>query len=389
MHSNPPNTIKETLNAQYEQNDEGEIQLNNYVLEEELGKGSFGTVFRGRDTNDGRPVAIKVFSKTRLRKQHLQANGFGRMIGRGGMRGRGGLRGGMMRGPSNPIDFVRGEIAILKKLNHRNIVKLFEVLDDPNGDGLYMVYECCEKGTVMNISLNKKAETFDEEMCRYYFREMFLGIEYLHENDIAHRDIKPDNLLLSADGTLKIVDFGVSEMFSSGDDMSKKSSGSPAFFAPELCEVQHGELSAKACDIWAMGVTLYCFAFGRLPFEGISIIELYDLIQHKPIEIPSGMSDSFNDILLKMLERNPEKRITIAGIREHPWLTRNGIDPLPLKEENCTNVIELITEDDLQGAVRNINNLFTVIKAVSKLKQLRKLSKPEPYNPNAGAEKKN
>lgn len=369
------NDIKETLNAQYEQTDDGEVQLNNYLLEEELGKGSFGTVFRGKDTIDGRPVAIKVFSKTRLRKHHLQTRGFGRMIGRGGMRQN-------LRGPTNPIDFVRGEIAILKKLNHRNIVKLFEVLDDPNGDGLYMVYELCEKGTIMNISLTKKAKTFDEEMCRYYFREMFLGIEYLHANDIAHRDIKPDNLLLAPDGTLKIVDFGVSEMFSSGDDMSKKSSGSPAFFAPELCIAQHGELSAKACDIWAMGVTLYCFAFGCLPFEGQSIIDLYELIKSQPIIIPKGMSDSFNDILLKMLERNPEKRITISKIRDHPWITKNNIDPLPTVEENCTNVVGQITEDDLQYAIKNINNLFTVIKAVSKLKQLRK-GKPEQLSPKS------
>lgn len=104
----------------------------------------------------------------------------------------------------------------------------------------------------------------------------------MHANDIVHRDIKPDNLLISKDDVLKIVDFGVSEMFVKGNDRLKKSAGSPAFMAPELCVTRHGEVSGKAADIWSMGVTLYCLIYGKTPFMSSNIIELYEQIKEAP-----------------------------------------------------------------------------------------------------------
>ncbi len=104
----------------------------------------------------------------------------------------------------------------------------------------------------------------------------------MHANDIVHRDIKPDNLLLSKDNVLKIVDFGVSEMFVKGNDKLKKSAGSPAFMAPELCVVKHGEVSGRATDIWSMGVTLYCMIYGKTPFISGNILELYEMIKEQP-----------------------------------------------------------------------------------------------------------
>ncbi|KAJ3244021.1 hypothetical protein HK104_008083 [Borealophlyctis nickersoniae] len=170
----------------------------------------------------------------------------------------------------------------MKKLSHENVVKLYEVLDDPDQDSLYMVFELCEKGAIMDIAMDKTTTPLSEEQARNYFRQMVLGIEYLHEHDIAHRDIKPDNMLVAEDGTLKIVDFGVSEMFTHGSDKLKKSAGSPAFFAPEMCTAHHGDISARAADVWALGVTLYCMVFGKLPFTGASIVDLYESIKNDP-----------------------------------------------------------------------------------------------------------
>jgi calcium/calmodulin-dependent protein kinase kinase 2 len=103
----------------------------------------------------------------------------------------------------------------------------------------------------------------------------------VHAQGIIHRDIKPDNLLLDANDVLKIVDFGVSEMFTKEDDRLKSSSGSPAFASPEMSHAGITTVSGKATDIWAMGVTLYALIYGVLPFSHHNILELYDSIQHE------------------------------------------------------------------------------------------------------------
>jgi [calcium/calmodulin-dependent protein kinase] kinase len=102
----------------------------------------------------------------------------------------------------------------------------------------------------------------------------------VHSQGVVHRDIKPDNLLLSGDDVLKIVDFGVSEMFEKKSPMlTAKSAGSPAFLPPELCYTGHGGVSGTAADIWSMGVTLYCLMFGQLPFNHFGVVQLYESIK--------------------------------------------------------------------------------------------------------------
>jgi serine/threonine protein kinase len=134
--------------------------------------------------------------------------------------------------PDNPLYLVRGELAIYKKLNHPNVIRLIEVLDDQNSDSLFMVFEMCSKGAMMDITLDKDAKPLDPELTWDYFRQIVLGMEYLHESGVIHRDIKPDNMLVTEEGVLKLVDFGVSSMFSKGNDNVASSAGSPAFMAP-------------------------------------------------------------------------------------------------------------------------------------------------------------
>ncbi|KAJ3035903.1 hypothetical protein HDV00_003303 [Rhizophlyctis rosea] len=386
--------VKETRNAHVSDGANGERQVNQYILKRVLGRGSYGTVYFAMDTDLDDHVAIKEFSKSKLKRQQMSR--MGGPMGRGGFRGgRGGGRGGGLfgRGPmgtgivakaeslapqaaesSNPIDLVRPEIAILKKLNHRNVVKLYEVLDDPETDSLYMVFELCERGAVLDITMDKPTKPLDLETARQFFRQMILGIEYLHEHDIAHRDIKPDNMLVDGEGTLKLVDFGVSEMFTKDSDKLKKSAGSPAFFAPEMCVPQHGDMSARAADIWALGVTLFCMCFGRLPFTGVSIIDLYESIKNDPPPIPKDADKLLTDVLLKLLDKNPSTRITMDKLRADPWVTKNGTDLLPRKEDNCAEMVMEITEEELKSAVKGVSGLFTVLKAVNKLKKMGRSS---------------
>lgn len=211
---------------------------------------------------------------------------------------------------------IREEIAIMKKLNHPNLVSLIEVLDDPEEDSLYMVLEMCKKGVIMNVGLDEVAVPYVEEECRCWFRDLILGIEYLHAQGVVHRDIKPDNLLLTDDDVLKIVDFGVSEMFEKPEQMrTAKSAGSPAFLPPELCVAKHGDVSGTAADIWSMGVTLYCLRYGRIPFHRLGVLEMYDAIKTDTPAIPEDENPSFKDLIMRLMEKDPEKRITMPEIR--------------------------------------------------------------------------
>ncbi|KAJ5530186.1 hypothetical protein N7527_003579 [Penicillium freii] len=373
--------VKETLDARseyYTSQDDGtaEHRINQYVIKQEIGRGSFGAVHLAAD-QFGNEYAVKEFSKSRLRKRaqsHLLR------------RPRGPIRPGtdfnspLHRHPSgddnetakNPLYLIKEEIAIMKKLNHNNLVSLIEVLDDPTEDSLYMVMEMCKKGVVMKVGLEEKADPYDDEQCRCWFRDLILGIEYLHSQGIVHRDIKPDNCLVTNDDMLKVVDFGVSEMFEKDSNMfTGKSAGSPAFLPPELCVVKHGDVSGRATDIWSMGVTLYCLRYGRLPFEKHSIFELYDSIRGDSLVYEEESDEVFKDLMGRILEKDPEKRIDMFGLREHPWVTKDGTDPLLSFEENTSQIIEPPTEEEMNSAITtNMGHLMTVMKAVKKFKRL-------------------
>ncbi|KAI8873687.1 Pkinase-domain-containing protein [Ramicandelaber brevisporus] len=310
--------------------------------------------------------------------------------------------------PEDPFDLIRTEVAVMKKLDHPHIVRLVEVLDDPENDSLYMVLEMCHKGSIMEINAGEQSDTrFSEDECRALFRPMFLGIEYLHANGIIHHDIKPDNLLRTKDGVLKYADFGTSEMFSSETSGSVHEStgtpqGTPAFMPPEMFRpvsatsfdgdsdaeevgvLTSGQSatssvgsvgsatrkstfrSACAVDVWALGVTLYCLAFGKLPFDGTNIHDITEAILNSELSFPASVpvSAEFRHLLERMLDKNPRTRITVSKIRDVPWLTNDGKEqPLPSKSENCANLITEITDDDIKRAFSPVNVLRGLIRS--------------------------
>ncbi|XP_054250220.1 calcium/calmodulin-dependent protein kinase kinase 1 [Indicator indicator] len=341
------------------------VQLNQYKLQSEIGKGSYGVVKLAYNENDDKYYAMKVLSKKKLLKQY----GFPRRPPPKGSK----ASSGEQPKPMAPLDRVYQEIAILKKLDHVNIVKLIEVLDDPAEDNLYMVFDLLRKGPVMEVP---SEQPFGEEQARLYFRDMVLGIEYLHYQKIIHRDIKPSNLLLGDDGHVKIADFGVSNQFEGSDAQLRGTAGTPAFMAPEALSHTGQSFSGKALDVWAMGITLYCFVYGKCPFIDEYILGLHNRIKNKPVEFPeeAQLSEELKDLILRMLDKNPESRITVPEIKVHPWLTRAGTEPLPLEEEHCS-VVE-VTEEEVQNSVKTIPSLPAVILVKA---MLRKRSFGNPF----------
>ncbi|KAI0400870.1 kinase-like domain-containing protein [Xylaria palmicola] len=375
--------VKETLDAKYT-NDEidgrSQYTVNQYVIGDEIGRGSYGAVHVAID-QFGKEYAVKEFSKSRLRKRaqshilrrpgpgtpHQQGPGMGlnnfhrKQFGRQ-----------EDAEAKDALYLIRAEIAIMKKLNHDNLVALIEVLDDPEDDSLYMVLEMCKKGVVMKIDLDQPAQPYSSEMCRTWFRDLILGIEYLHAQGIIHRDIKPDNLLLTEDDVLKIVDFGVSEMFQKSNEMmTNKSAGSPAFLPPELCQAKHGDVSGKAADVWSMGVTLYCLKYGALPFTGDHVLAMYEAIRTQPLSLPDGEDPDFVDLITRILDKSNSTRITLPEIRVHPWVTRNGEDLLLPEDENCADMVETPNELEVNHAfTRKMDHLICVLKAIRRFKSL-------------------
>lgn len=122
--------------------------------------------------------------------------------------------------------------------------------------------------------------------------------------------------MVTADNVVKYVDFGVSEMFEKESAMNTaKSAGSPAFMPPELCVARHGEVSGRKADIWSMGVTLFCLKFGRIPFEKDAMLDLYESIRSDRLDIPSEIETQFRDLLVRLLEKDPDQRISMDEIR--------------------------------------------------------------------------
>ncbi|XP_064157164.1 calcium/calmodulin-dependent protein kinase kinase 1-like isoform X1 [Anguilla rostrata] len=341
------------------------VQLNQYKLKSEIGKGSYGVVKLAYNEDDDKYYAMKVVSKKKLMKQY----GFPRRPPPRGAQTAQGDRAKVL----GPLDRVYQEIAILKKLDHLNIVRLVEVLDDPAGDNLHMAFELMQKGPVMEVP---SENPFTEEQTRLYFRDIVLGIEYLHYQKIIHRDIKPSNLLLGDDGRVKIADFGVSNVFEGSDALLSSTVGTPAFMAPETLSDDYKIFSGKALDVWAMGVTLYCFVFGKCPFIDEYILALHNKIRSEPVELPEtpAISEDLHELILRMLEKDPALRITIPEIKVHPWVTQGGSDPLPLEEEHCT-VVE-VTEEEVQNSVKLVPSLSAVILVKS---MLRKRSFGNPF----------
>ncbi|XP_049305975.1 calcium-dependent protein kinase 5 isoform X5 [Bactrocera dorsalis] len=189
------------------------LQLNQYKLMDQIGQGSYGLVKLAYSEEDSTHYAMKILSKRRLIRQ-------------AGLAKRGLIK------PISPLERVYREIAVLKKLDHPNVVKLFEVLDDPLEDSLYMVFELVKQGCVLTIPTDSPLA---EDKAWSIFRDTVLGLEYLHYQHIIHGDLKPENLLLTECGHIKIADLGVCNEFFGEDAMisSGSTAGTPAFRAPE------------------------------------------------------------------------------------------------------------------------------------------------------------
>ena len=337
------------------ENEEGDKFYNGYKLLDYLGEGAFSKVKLVEKNNQ--KYAMKVINRKKLMSQK---KGFGFKLNDDKVT------------IDNSLEDAMREIAILKKCNHKNVIKLYEILHDNKKNKLYLILEYVQNGTIMIY--NEDEDTFQinehfyknndpnsdytEDEIRKIIRQIILGIDYLHNNGVIHRDIKPDNILLNENNKVKITDFNLSALLTNSkeDIITKGNLGTKYFRAPEVCKDENENensnnmyIHGKPLDIWALGVVSYLLAYKKLPFvaseESENPIDLYNVIINKNYEIPNNrMSEGFIDFLSKCLNKNPYKRITITEIKKLDWINEKGYElpniKLPPKIEVSINEIK-------------------------------------------------
>lgn len=223
-------------------------------------------------------------------------------------------------GQEGALADLRREVDVMRSLDHPHLVKLYEVIDDRESGKLLMVVEYCECGALVRPGQLTPDRRMPEAIAQFYFRQMAAGLAYLHENSVVHGDMKPENVLLSGTATVKIADFGQARVMQEGAETMRRTLGTPPFLAPEICA--GGDYKGRPADVWALGVSLYSFLYGELPFKGTSLSDLYDCIAAAEVPFPPGvpLSIELQDLLLRMLCPDPDARITALQVLNHTWV---------------------------------------------------------------------
>ena len=254
-----------------------------YILGQTLGSGSYGKVKCARSLKLKMEVAVKMVSKKSAPKDIL-------------------------------TKFLPREIEALRKVEHKNTVKLYEVIH--TNDYICLVMELAENGDLLDFINSRKY--LSEKTARALFTDLVDGISKCHEMNVVHRDLKCENLLLDSQHRLLISDFGFARTLE-GKQLLETSCGSYAYAAPEV--IMGDSYKGESADIWSMGVILYAMVTGRLPFKDSDVKSLLCDIS-KLLRFPSRVSDECKDLIRAMLTFNPKERATLDEIKTHSWMRK-------------------------------------------------------------------
>ncbi|ONK62448.1 uncharacterized protein A4U43_C07F3960 [Asparagus officinalis] len=274
----------------------GSILMQRYEVGRMLGQGTFAKVYHARNLKTSQSVAIKVIDKEKV------------------------LRVGL-------IDQIKREISVMRLVRHPHIVQLYEVMASKNK--IYFVLEYVKGGELFNKVAKGKLK---EDIARKYFQQLISAVDFCHSRGVYHRDLKPENLLLDDNENLKVSDFGLSALADSKqqDGLLHTTCGTPAYVAPEVIN-RKGYDGAKA-DIWSCGVILFVLLAGYLPFHDPNLMELYRKIGKAEFKCPNWFPSDVRRLISRILDPNPATRISIAKIKENPWV-RKGFNDKLLRNE--------------------------------------------------------
>jgi len=256
--------------------------------DKELGRGGFAVVRSAKNKETGEIVACKYIDKNNVKPEELKC--------------------------------LTREIDIMRKINHPNVLRLYEVYEDEKY--VIMVMELVDGGELFYKIVDRGS--YNESDAAHIVKQLLEGVQYLHSQGVAHRDLKPENLLCSGDGdnmVIKIADFGLSKVFNAGDQL-KTSCGTPDYAAPEVLKME-GEYGNEV-DLWAVGVITYVLLCGYPPFYSEVQADLFDQIIKGEYTFPdeewSTISSEAKDFIRKLLVVNPSERMTASQSLEHEWI---------------------------------------------------------------------
>jgi len=314
--------ISEMLDESKKKKEE-EYKIGNYLVKKTLGQGTFGKVKLGIYLPTQEKVAIKILEKDRIVEKDDEIR-------------------------------VKREFDMLASFNHPNVILVAEIFEGTSS--FYSVMEYCAGGELFNYIVKNKR--LSEEESAFFYYQLICGLEYIHSLGIVHRDLKPENLLLTKDHVLKIIDFGLSNYFKEGqEDLLATPCGSPCYASPEM--VSGNKYNGFKIDIWSTGIILYAMLCGYLPFEDKDNDILFEKILECKLEFPKYVSETSKDLIEKILVTDPNKRIDIPQIKEHPFFIK-GKEIFEQEFSVC-----LIKKDDNEANDEN-TDLNNILKDIEK-----------------------
>lgn len=271
--------------------------VGDYILGPRIGSGSFAVVWRSRHRQSGHEVAVKEIDKKQLNPKISES--------------------------------LLKEISILRTINHPNIIRLLEAIETE--DWIYLVLEYCEGGDL--AAYIHRHGKVSEAVARHFMRQLARGLQVLQEKHLIHRDLKPQNLLLSSYESiplLKIGDFGFARSLTPQEGLADTLCGSPLYMAPEI--IQNKKYDAKA-DLWSVGAILFQLVTGRPPFDGNSQFQLFqNILTSTELQFPAGALEELHpdcvDLCRRLLRQNPVERLKFEEFFSHKFL----MDPRPMPE---------------------------------------------------------
>lgn len=287
--------------------------VGDYLVWRQIGFGSFSVVWHAKHRVHGTEVAIKEIVTGRLSKKLEES--------------------------------LMSEIDILRNINHPNIIQLYDMIQEPGK--IHLVLEYCEGGDLSKF-IQRRHGRIPEATAKHFMLQLASGLKILRDNNLIHRDLKPQNLLLSTNAdnsVLKIADFGFARSLQPRN-LAETLCGSPLYMAPEIMQLQ--KYDAKA-DLWSVGAILFQLVTGKTPFTGNNQIQLLqNIMRSTELYFPSDITDLSSDCIdlcRKLLRRNPVERLTFEEFFNHPFLSQKQPDEMSSSQED----LPFTLDDDSSG----------------------------------------